>query len=240
METTGADPLTARIVQVSVGVAAGPGEWDPWDQLVNPGVPIPKAASDIHGITDDQVVGSSVEAEVALQVRDRLYEVWDRGGVVVGMNVVYDFTVLDRALARAGVDPFDVRGPVVDPYVLDKAVDKYRRGSRKLEALCVTYGVPLDQAHSADADSFATVRVAWQIVENRHVPGIEALDGSAMPLRDFRLRDLHDFQAEAYEQQQLSLHDYFGRKGIVFDPWSTEWPIIPRDAVMRPGTFGGR
>ena len=51
-ESTGTDPTEARIVQITVGMSVGPGDWHPWTRIVNPGVPIPDAAAKIHGYTD--------------------------------------------------------------------------------------------------------------------------------------------------------------------------------------------
>ena len=53
----------------------------------------------------------------------------------------------------------DALRPVLDPRVLDKHIDPYRRGGRKLTDLCAHYKVALDGAHSADADAIAACRV---------------------------------------------------------------------------------
>ena len=37
-ESTGTDPTEARIVQITVGMSVGPGDWHPWTRIVNPGV----------------------------------------------------------------------------------------------------------------------------------------------------------------------------------------------------------
>ncbi|HRD76564.1 MAG TPA: 3'-5' exonuclease, partial [Hyphomicrobiaceae bacterium] len=56
-ETTGLDAAAARIVQVGAvrmragAIVAG----DTFDRLVNPGVPIPKATTAIHGLADEDV-----------------------------------------------------------------------------------------------------------------------------------------------------------------------------------------
>jgi DNA polymerase-3 subunit epsilon len=70
----------------------------------------------------------------------------------------YDFTVLAAEIARYGV-PQLTRFPVLDPYIMNKQVDRYRKGKRTLTALCEEYGVVLDNAHTSAADALATLRV---------------------------------------------------------------------------------
>lgn len=54
--------------------------------------------------------------------------------------------------------------PVVDPMVIDRALDKFRRGKRTLTHLAEHYGVPLgDDAHGAAADALAALRIAWRL-----------------------------------------------------------------------------
>src|SRR3954453_6268942 len=55
LETTGVDPKTDRIVEVSVLKLVPGGGHDHRTRRVNPGVPIPPEATAVHGITDDDV-----------------------------------------------------------------------------------------------------------------------------------------------------------------------------------------
>lgn len=213
VETTGRDPEVARIVQWAVGVADEPGKWVLAADLANPGVPIPAAASEIHRITDDQVAGAAAEIDAAEEIRDRLAGVWAAGGVVAGANLCYDLTVLDRALRRGDRPPLSV-GACLDTYVLDKAVDRYRRGSRRLADTCAHYGIRTEGlTHDAAADCFAAVRLAYLLLTR--YPS----------LRTMTVAELHDYQARAYTEQMLSLYAYFRRTGQPVGEANTEWPI---------------
>lgn len=53
LETTSADPATARIVQFAMRVYRPNGFIEEYQTLVNPTVPIPKDSSDTHGITEE-------------------------------------------------------------------------------------------------------------------------------------------------------------------------------------------
>ncbi len=88
------------------------------------------------------------------------------GTPIVAFNAGYDLGILDAELARNGLPSLaerlgpkrDLR-PVVDPLVLDRHLDRYRRGKRKLIDLCGHYGVEVDgdSLHAADADVLATL-----------------------------------------------------------------------------------
>jgi len=136
LESTGVDiehdrVVTASIVQI-VPTRDKPGtvthEW-----LTNPGIPIPDEAAAIHGVTTERArtegrPPAPVLSEVVTYLADALAD----GTPIVGMNIVYDFTLLDRDCRRHGVTPIidrvDQVAPVIDIRVLDKVVDRYRRG----------------------------------------------------------------------------------------------------------------
>ena len=212
LESTSTDAETARIVQICCGVPGG----SVAAGYVNPGIPIPVEASEVHHITDAMVETARPEGEAAELVADLLYHYWRNGTPIVGTNICYDFTLLDRALRRAGKEGFRICGPVIDTYVLDKAVDRYRKGSRKLIDTARHYGVPLgEDAHDARVDTWAAVQIAVVICSQS--PMVRSMD----------LRELYTFQQRAYYEQKVSLYNYFQRNGIEFTPEPLDWPIRP-------------
>ena len=61
LETTGVNVEQDRIVEITVArFTSTTGDTESLHALVNPGRPIPKDASDIHGITDEKVDRKSV------------------------------------------------------------------------------------------------------------------------------------------------------------------------------------
>ncbi|CAM5718804.1 3'-5' exonuclease [Streptomyces fumanus] len=231
LETTGVDVETDRIVTACVVQcgAGHPTQSATW--LADPGVEIPEGAAKVHGITTERARAEGrPAAEVVEQLVAALAECVLAGQPVVAMNASFDLTIVDREARRHGVQPLvDIVGGdlrVVDPRVLDKKIDPYRRGGRKLEDLCRTYKVALDGAHSADADAIAACRVAWRIATKEPRIGGAPLD------------QLHAWQVEWARQQAESLADYFRRtpgKESWADGVRGEWPFIP---AQRDG--GGR
>lgn len=221
LETTGVDVETDRIVTACVVQCGGglPVQSAAW--MADPGIEIPEGAAKFHGITTEQARAEGrPAADVVEQVVAALAQVARDGTPIVAMNASFDLTMLDREARRYGVQPlFDVVQPyVVDPRVLDKKIDPYRRGGRKLEDLCRTYRVALDGAHSADADAIAACRVAWRIASKTNAIG------------EATLGQLHEHQIEWAREQEESLADYFRRtpgKESWADGVRTEWPLIP-------------
>jgi len=146
LETTGVDVETARIVSACVAVLAADGTVvERWDWLADPGVEIPDAAAAVHGITTAQARADGRPAHVVVaEITQALRVLFALGIPLVIYNAPYDLTLLDRECRRHGLDPLEVISPVIDPLVIDKAVDRYRKGKRTLVATAELHTVTLD------------------------------------------------------------------------------------------------
>lgn len=163
-ETTSADPTECRLVTSTLVCVDESGIKDAREWLINPGVDIPADATAVHGITSEHARAAGDDAAVAcFQIAKALYDAWEQGGPVVVYNASFDFTVLDRELRRYYDVPFEIRGPIIDPFVIDKHLDRYRKGKRTLTATCAHYNVRLEDAHSSTGDALAACRLAWRL-----------------------------------------------------------------------------
>jgi DNA polymerase-3 subunit epsilon len=217
LETTAADPEEARIVTACVGSVGGGLLTEVRQWIVDPGVDIPEGATSVHGITTAYAQEhGDTPAHAVPEIATALRDAWASGHPVAAFNGTYDLTVLDREIRRHELgDGFPVTGPVVDPFVIDREVDKFRRGKRTLTALCEHYRVRLDGAHDATADAVATARVAWALA-NRF-PQIAAMT----------LQELHDAQAGWHRARQEDFAAYLRRTGKSTDGVCTAWPQRP-------------
>lgn len=162
-ETTGADPKEARIVTASAIKVSSAGVLWQKDWLVNPGIEIPAEATAIHGVTNEMAREKGLGPSTAIElISDTLSDAWKAGCALVAMNARYDLRVLQAERRRLGLQELEL-GPVLDPQVIDRAVDKYRKGKRKLADLAECYRVKLDGAHSSDGDALAAARVIWRM-----------------------------------------------------------------------------
>lgn len=214
-ETTGVVCGSDRIVQAAlVAVDPGSGEAVGRTWLIDPGVPIPPGATRVHGITDAMVRAEGLPAAKAMnEIALALGEAVEAGTPVAAFRAGFDFTMLSFELDRHGLAQIDWdRLIVIDPSVLDKRVDRFRRGKRTLGVTAAHYGVALDGAHSAAADAAATVSVARAI-------------GARFPeVGPMEPRELHEAQVRWHAEDAASLEAYFRRKGRE-ETVERRWPL---------------
>lgn len=168
-ETTGVDPFEDRIVEVAaVEVAADGTIRDAWSTVVNPGIDIPTGAAEIHGITTERALAEGIDPQSALAaLAGRIWQHIEthRGQAAIVMyNARFDWPLILSEAARHAVN-VPCFASILDPYLIDRMADRYRKGKRQLTLVADHYGVDLgDQAHGALADATAAGRVMWQIV----------------------------------------------------------------------------
>ena len=191
--------------------------------LIDPGVEIPEGAAAIHGITTEharaygQQPAEALE-EIAAQIAQALAE----GTPLVAFNATFDVCILDAELRRHGLPTLadrlgrEVAG-VIDPLVLDRAVDRFRKGKRKLVDLCDVYGVhEAGDLHTADVDVIATLDVL-EAMARRH-PSLGELD----------LPGLHAFQVDAHRTWATSFNEWRTRQGFNGPGAGVEWLVDGR------------
>jgi DNA polymerase-3 subunit epsilon len=163
VETTGKDASVDRVVEVGIVLSRGGEIVERRNWLVNPGRPIPKEASDVHKITDDDVKDSPAFAEVAAEVAAML-----EGCLPAAYNAAFDKAFLTNELARAGIT---VRRDVewVDPLVWARELQQGEK-SRALGDVAARLGVALENAHRAIDDAEAALRVLLVLGRDVRVP----------------------------------------------------------------------
>lgn len=212
LETTGVDPSEARIVTAYVGVLDASGavvEERAW--IVDPGIEIPEGSVAVHGITTERARAEGAQAAGAVcEIRDVLAGYWAQGLAVCAFNAAYDISLLDAECRRHGHEPLAAM-PVIDPMVLDKQLDRFRRGKRTLTVASEVYGVELLDAHDASADAIAAGRIA-----------------QAMAMRFPELRidpiSLHELTAGWADEQAAGFEEYRRRTDPSFSA-GRGWPL---------------
>ncbi|MFO1532378.1 MAG: exonuclease domain-containing protein [Thermoplasmatota archaeon] len=161
-ETCALGPGRDRLVQFCVEELDGNlRSMSRWTQLVNPGRPIPKAATAIHGITDEMVRDEPGFAEVGPALRG----LFRPGSVLMAYNAGFDHGVLDAEFVRCGAPALPPDLAVIDPLQVERRVT-----SRSLGPTYKRYtGRDLQNAHTADADVAAMVEVLRRQREVRWV-----------------------------------------------------------------------
>ena len=210
-ETTGTDPETARLVQVCTGWSNGPGDWHPTTAIV--ATEVPDEAAEIHGITTEQAMAHGRPlADVIPTVMDLLAKSAAKSVPVVGHNIVYDLTLLDREAIRCGRPGVPASLIVLDTLVLGRRIDKMTGGNR-LESIAGRNGITLN-AHRADEDALASLKLLHALVD------IDDMLGMA------HVEDLHAAQVGwYYAQVQAAEYKRRGNGYAASEP-NTDWPVI--------------
>lgn len=220
LETTGVDVGSDRIVTAHVGVLDARGEEiAARDWLADPGIPIPDEAAAIHGISTDRARREGRRSrEVVAEITASLRALLARGVPIVAYNASFDFSLLSNECVRHGILPLVDPSPIIDPLVLDKAFDRYRRGKRTLEVVAAHYAVPLDAAHEASADAVAAGRLALALARRFELPESP--------------HELHTRQIGWARSQAESLTEYFITIGRIDpdDALDGTWPVRPGEA----------
>jgi DNA polymerase III subunit epsilon len=193
-ETTGTDPFMCRIV--SVGFVSQDGE--EFSSLVNPGVPIPREASDVHGIHDADVADAPAPAVVLAEVSGLVAASVATGVPLAVCHAPFDLTLLNTEARRHGLPPVEFAGlRVVDPRVLDWAIEHGQQGPRGLGDLCRYYGVQLDDAHSAIADAHAVRSLAVEMAARHPILASYSLDAITRAQRGWYAEHADDWNSYA-------------------------------------------
>jgi len=151
LETTGTDVARDRIVEISILKVFPNGNKESKTWLVNPGIPIPFLASQVHGITDEKVANEPTFEQLAPHVYNMI-----KDSDLAGFNSDrFDIPLLAEELLRAGVD-FDMKNRVS----VDVQTIFHKMEERTLSAAYRFYcDKTLENAHSAEADTVATYEI---------------------------------------------------------------------------------
>lgn len=168
LETTGTEVDKARIVSIAISYLFPDGRREDKYSLINPGIPIPKEASDVHGITDEMVKDSPRFAQIAKSLLDKL-----NGVSLAGYNVLnYDIPLLAEEFARCGLD-WNLQGvKVYDAMGIFKNMER-----RRLEDAVKFYcGREITGAHNAAGDVESTIDVLAAQIEKYGLDTPEAVE----------------------------------------------------------------
>lgn len=191
LETTGVNVATDKIVQIAVTKIHIDGSRESKEMIINPGIPIPKEASEVHGITDEMVQGKPTFLQISKSLKE-FFEGCDVGGY---NSNVFDFPMLMQEFHRCKIEFPDWELNFIDSLVIERIVN-----SHKLENTFERYtGEKLEDAHNALADTNATERVFFH--QLNRLQEIFIKEGREMTVE----------QIDAFCQNDKKRFDYAGK-----------------------------
>ncbi len=151
LETTGINIANDRIVEISIVKLLPDGTQEIKTRKVNPQMPIPKGASEVHGIYDDDIKDEPTFEQIAKSLLGYMSDC-----DVAGYNVLkFDIPLLIKEFERA-----DMKYSVDGVDVIDVFNIFCKKEPRTLTAAYKMYcKKDLEDAHSAEADTLATLEV---------------------------------------------------------------------------------
>ncbi len=151
LETTGIDVARDRIVEIAIFKVYPNGNKESKTWLVNPTIPIPVYATEVHGITNEKVANEPTFKELSGQIHNLI-----KDSDLAGFNSDrFDIPLLAEELLRAEVD-FDMKNRVS----VDVQTIFHKKEERTLSAAYKFYcNQTLENAHSAEADTMATYEI---------------------------------------------------------------------------------
>lgn len=206
-ETTGVNVFTDRIVEVAAVTLDTAGQipnvdTDAYTAIIDPGIEIPEGAAAVHGITTERArTEGQAPATVLAEIAELVRSAQDLDMPLVMYNARFDWPLLLIEAERHGID-FPCAAPILDPYLIDRLVDRFRKGKRQLTMVAEHYGVELgDAAHGALADATAAGRVMRRIVDR--YPEVAQRSLASMLLWQVRGHEEDRLRFEAYMRDKV-------------------------------------
>ena len=202
-ETTGLDVENDHIVTAFLGVLDSAGRvCSRVNWLVNVGVHMPAAAQAVHGLSDADTMRGKLPTQAVREIVSCLQDLVDAEYPIVVYNAPYDLTLLHREadryldMGRHVEDIYD-EAMILDPLVIDKAIDPFRAGSRNLATTAGHYGLEIPETglHAAEADAVLAGRLMLALWRCPEVSGFSA-------------GHLHERQVTHARRQAGSFRDY--------------------------------
>ena len=144
-----------------------------YDELINPGRPLPQKIVEVTNITDEMLAGKDTEENAV-----KRFVEWFGDCPMVAHNAKFDVSFLEMAYKKYNLGTFT--NPVIDTLELSRTMDNtYARHS--LSALVKRYEVPWDENahHRGDYDSEGTALVFHKMMKklsNRNIETMDQLD----------------------------------------------------------------
>lgn len=152
-ETTGLHPEDGKILEIAAVKVRDNQVIDTYQQLINPQMHIPAAASKVNGITDDMVKDCPTFEQIELDFLRFI-----GGDILVGHNIKFDIDFIEHEIGET-LDNFTYNSIALARSLLK--MESYR-----LKDLCSYLGISDTQDHRALSDAMLTYGLIQELKRN--------------------------------------------------------------------------
>jgi len=190
LESTGVSITQDRIVQIGAIKVNPDGTEEIKNVLLNPTIPIPPGATEVHGISDADVLDKPLFRQIA-----KSFATWLSGCDLAGYNSDnFDVPMLIEEFGRVGVAFPEKETKFIDVLKIERKVNSHKLGDTYQRYI----GEELEGAHDALIDIYATIKIFHkQLEQNEHLPSAAA-DLEAFCQGEFQRVD---FAGKLYEKE---------------------------------------
>lgn len=244
LETTGTNISQDRIIELAFVIIYPPnGEQKEKRMMINPTIPIPPETTLIHGINDEDVKDAPTFKQIASDLARML-----EGCDLAGFNIIrFDVPMLVEEFLRAGVEFETGNKKLIDAQKIFHLMEK-----RTLSAAYQFYcNKSLEDAHSAMADTKATIEVLEAQVEKYKGMEVTDLLGNPLGVLENDMASIHQLTNEkmidlagrfVYDENGFEIFNFGKHKGkkvsevLKMEPSYYDWILrndFPLDTKRR-------
>jgi DNA polymerase III epsilon subunit len=156
VETTGLDPLQDKIVEIALLKISNGIIVEKLVTLLNPGIPIPKDAVFIHGITNRMVKNCPFFIDIAQKVFDFI-----NGKILLVHNADFDISFIKKELKLCNMKLPNIK--IIDTLTI--ARNYFNFPSNSLPKIAEYFNIPFPDSHRAEADALMTYKIYCKMQE---------------------------------------------------------------------------
>lgn len=209
IETSGLDYRNDRVLKIDLTTFGAGIEAKQYSWLLKQDIEISAEASAIHKLTTADLRSGEDPQQVLLALQEAINKETDSLTPLVVFSAQFVLTFLAAEANRLHLQPLELPATVIDPLIIDRQAQPYRKESRSLANLSHFYRIP-----TADSKNETLARLVWKMGRHYQMDQLSA-------------NDLYLQQIKWSKQQANSLQAYLREsKADQTISINGEWPIF--------------
>lgn len=228
IETTGFNANDDSIIEIGAVKIKNGEILDKFDELINPGRPIPKKITELTEITDEMVKDCDNEENVV-----RRFLTWAQDDAFVAHNARFDTSFIVRACNQYNIKKFDTT--VCDTMEISRILNP-ELSRHSLSALTKRYNIEFNENehHRGDYDALATAKAFYKmclILYDRNIENVNDLCDDVDPTN--LLKFARPFHITMLAKNQTGLKNLFKIISLANTKYLFKEPKVPKSEIEK-------